>query len=432
MRQFDVSNFGFVRPPAGPSGFRFAVIVAGFLSAALLVHGGVAERVDASDSIGGRDAPNEFTVRVSADRTSVEFSGPIVIGVTDRVLAALDEHPGITTVRLASPGGRVVEARDLAKAIRARGLTTVADGNCASACTVLFMAGRDRLISPKGSIGFHRYRSPDPAQEEAQANMAIDRRIFRSDGVPDWFLDRAFDTPNSGMWRPSLAELKTANVVTGELTLDGQRAGAPIDRASIEAQAWQSPLYTALKNHEPEVYEKVIEAMVQGASSGISISDVGLRSRPLINQLTTKYVRAASDEAIVKATSVAIETMRTLQGRSPHACYRYFRPTGEPPDLSAVPFELRQRDVASTAALIESGARSEGRSDGSDTEADLAWVQERLYEQFDAAVDVLDRLGDPEVDHATACSVVTRLYEHALALPAPRNAQLLRFVLAGG
>jgi hypothetical protein len=234
------------------------------------------------------------------------------------------------------------------------------------------------------------------------------------------------------MWRPSLAELKIANVVTGEVTADGRRIGPPIDRAAIEAQAWQTPLYTALRKHEPEVYEKVIEAMVQGASSGASMNDVGLRTRPLINRLTAKYVRAASDEAILKATTAAAETMRVLQSRSADDCYRYLRHSTEPADLSAIPFELRQRDLASAAAIIESGARGEAEAASPGTEADLAWVRARLHDQFGAAVDVLDRLGDPEVDHATACGVVARLYEHALSLPAPRNARLLRLVLAGG
>jgi hypothetical protein len=426
MSQFDLIPCRRFRAPGRATSFRFAVVAAAFI-AALLAHGGLPQRVDASESSAGRDGSSEFTVELSTDQRTLDFSGPIVIGVTERVRAVLDAHPGITMIRLTSPGGRVVEARDLADIIRSRGLDTVAAGNCASACTVIFMAGRERLLAPAGSIGFHRYRSPDPEQEEAKANMAIDRRIFRTQGVPNWFLDQAFDTPNNEMWRPSLAEMEVANVVTGAVAIDGQRIGAPADGASMAAQAWQGPLYTALKNHEPQVYEQVMEALVQGASSGVPINDA---ARPLINQLTAKYARAASDEAVLKATAVAAETMRSLQARSAEACYRYIRPSGEPADLSTIPFELRQRDLASAAAIIETGARGEAREAGSGMDADLEWVHGRLLEQFGEAADVLDRLGDPDVDAATACSVMTRLYEHALSLPAPRSAQLLRFLLA--
>ena len=67
--------------------------------------------------------------------------------------------------------------------------------------------------------------------------MAIDRRYFRARGIPAWFIERAFATPNSEMWRPSLDEMKVANVVTGELTPDGRRIAfnSPAGSASVPA-----------------------------------------------------------------------------------------------------------------------------------------------------------------------------------------------------
>jgi hypothetical protein len=123
--------------------------------------------------------------------------------------------------------------------------------------------------------------------------------------------------------------------------------------------------------------------------------------------------------------------MRALQARSADACYRYIRASDEPADLSAIPLDLRQRGAASTAAIIETGAHGAAPATEPGAEVDYEWARDRLTEQFGKGAEVLDHLGDPGVDHATACSVVTRLYEHALSLPAPRNAQLLRLVLAG-
>ena len=210
-----------------------AAIIGAVLAVGLLARAGLHDSVGASESVIEKDAIGKVTLIVSADETTLEFSGPIVFGVMRRVLAVLDAHPSITTLRLTSAGGRVVEARELSQVIDERGLSTVAVDNCASACTVLFMAGRDRLLAPTSTLGFHRYHSPDPAQEEAEANMAVDRRYFSARGIPDWFIDRAFTTPNSGMWRPSLDEMTVANVITGELTVEGRRiavaAGPPPD-----------------------------------------------------------------------------------------------------------------------------------------------------------------------------------------------------------
>jgi hypothetical protein len=205
-------------------GAVFAV-VAGL---AVLHHAAVNGRVDASDTALAHDSVREVEVRVSPDETTLEFRGPIVVGVAERVRGALDAHPHVTAVRLTSPGGRVVEARDLGDVISERGLVTVAVGSCSSACTIAFMAGRERLLAPATTLGFHRYHSPDPEQQEAEANMMIDRRYFSERGLPGWFIEQAFTTPNNGMWRPSVEDMKTANVITGQLAADDRRLGATV------------------------------------------------------------------------------------------------------------------------------------------------------------------------------------------------------------
>lgn len=222
MRQFDVTGQARACKRVRFSTRHLAIgaVFAFTLCTALLARSGLEQNVRASEDSIEKDL-GQVAIIISDD--TLELSGPIAFGVTRRVRAVLDENPSITTVRLSSPGGRVVEARELSRLIAERRLTTVAVGNCASACTVLFMAGRDRLLAQESTLGFHRYHSPDPEQEEAEANMAIDRRYFRSRGIPAWFIERAFATPNSGMWRPSLDEMKVANVVTGELTPDGRR-----------------------------------------------------------------------------------------------------------------------------------------------------------------------------------------------------------------
>lgn len=226
MSQFDDTAAQRAHAGAFSSTLRVrAAISLGVAAALLMLRAGLPQRVDASEAIppAERDTPEQVTLSVSADGTTLDFSGPIVFGVKKRVREVLDAHPAITTLRLASPGGRVVEARELSQIVGARGLTTIADGNCASACTVVFMAGRDRVITPASTLGFHRYRSPDKEQLEAEENMTIDRRYFSTRGLPDWFIDRAFTTPNSTMWRPTREEMRLARVITAEVGDDGRR-----------------------------------------------------------------------------------------------------------------------------------------------------------------------------------------------------------------
>ena len=240
MRQFNVAKRACVRGAVRSACVHIFAVLAVVLGAGLLARAGLVEDVRASEDSIENDL-GQVALVVSDDNRTLGFSGPIAFGVTRRVRAVLAAHPSITTVRLTSPGGRVVEARELSEVIARRGLTTVAVGNCASACTVLFMAGRERLLAPTSTLGFHRYLSPDPEQEEAEANMAIDRRYFRARGIPAWFVERAFATPNDEMWRPSLDEMRVANVVTGEMTRDGRRVALIVDVAPAPGALPEAP-----------------------------------------------------------------------------------------------------------------------------------------------------------------------------------------------
>ena len=59
-------------------------------------------------------------------------------------------------VVLDSDGGQVAAAAQMAGLIRASGANTLVRNQCASACVLLFAAGKDKYISPGGRIGVHR------------------------------------------------------------------------------------------------------------------------------------------------------------------------------------------------------------------------------------------------------------------------------------
>jgi len=84
------------------------------------------------------------------------LQGRIVPGDAARLAEAL-RGAKFSTVLLNSPGGSVLEARDMARAIRALRVPVVVPDRavCASACFMLFAAGRDRVAEPGAMIGVH-------------------------------------------------------------------------------------------------------------------------------------------------------------------------------------------------------------------------------------------------------------------------------------
>lgn len=83
--------------------------------------------------------------------------GDIEEGFAKSLREAVYSNPGIETVALGSGGGNVVEALEARYFIRSQGLDTTLWNNCYSACTIVFMGGRQRTIwSPYPRLGFHQ------------------------------------------------------------------------------------------------------------------------------------------------------------------------------------------------------------------------------------------------------------------------------------
>jgi len=58
---------------------------------------------------------------------------------------------------LESPGGLIFDALDLGIQVRRAGFRTVARSACASACAIIFLGGRERVLAgPKAKIGLHQ------------------------------------------------------------------------------------------------------------------------------------------------------------------------------------------------------------------------------------------------------------------------------------
>lgn len=122
-------------------------------------------------------------VVTAADITTEQISdGPLVIRIKGEFKPGDDErfrrislrHPA-AVVHLQSEGGALIPALEIGRIIRIAGYTTVVvpGSNCASACALVWLAGKKRYLS--GNVGFHAaYRTNDGRlQESGTANALI-------------------------------------------------------------------------------------------------------------------------------------------------------------------------------------------------------------------------------------------------------------------
>jgi hypothetical protein len=135
--------------------------------------------------------------------TGIVVKGEIDFGDEERFESiALGVEEGL--VLLESDGGRVDPALRIGKAMRLRRyLSAVPFGSrCASACGLIWLAGKERLVFPGGTVGFHvAYRSASGRNEESGQANALVGAYLNQLGLPDRaieYVTRA--APDSMIW----------------------------------------------------------------------------------------------------------------------------------------------------------------------------------------------------------------------------------------
>jgi hypothetical protein len=156
--------------------------------------------------------PHQF--RVLGNGQVLEFSGGISFGVARELESFLGAMPNVKTVRLDSQGGRLLEAQKMSDMIRARGLSTYVVQNCLSACTIVFLGGKERFLFESGKLGFHQPAFRGVTAATHRDMIATEEARLQRLGLSAAFAVRAnAATPNS-MWYPDKDELLREKVVT--------------------------------------------------------------------------------------------------------------------------------------------------------------------------------------------------------------------------
>jgi len=173
----------------------------------------------------GLNPMGDYTVTVIDGGSGVAVRGAIARGIVGEVRSALARAEEPFYVQLDSEGGRIGVGDSLNRLIGERGLSTLVQGKCYSACTLAFLGGQSRILGEGGAIGFHQARSdlddsPTVRAMEMSAD-ALQRTIMREAGLPEWFIDQAMDTPSERMWTPPVDVLAEGGVITHTWT-DGE------------------------------------------------------------------------------------------------------------------------------------------------------------------------------------------------------------------
>lgn len=175
----------------------------------------------------------DYDISLANNNAEVRIDGGIGPGLTADVESLLREHSEIRTIHLNSQGGLIDEGRRLAVLIRKNWLNTYTSERCVSACTLAFLAGKQRIIKKDAVLGFHQYVVFESTGSTRQTEEEKDRDLMIKTGIDADFLERAYSTPHESMWSSTKEQLLDANVVTSVTEGTEYSKGKPIIHAQI-------------------------------------------------------------------------------------------------------------------------------------------------------------------------------------------------------
>jgi hypothetical protein len=316
------------------------------------------------------DSP--YQLRLLMGGEVLEIAGSFSWSVPQNLQVALDAAPQVRVVSLNSPGGHVAPAMEVAEIVHSRGLTTYVDRFCASACTLVFLAGRERWLAPGARLGFHQARAPGFSTAEADAVL---RAAYERLDLPSAFIARALRTPPSNLWFPKLSELHTAHIITGP------------------------PSDTLLALNEDLSW---------------SLTD----ALPLM--------RTSSDRSVVQFATAASDVLAELHKKDPEACFA-FANQGAPGLSRLIPPRIFEAYLAARKNMNEdANGPPPSMMDTATRQAAAADLKQALHTEGQDLVFV-----DLQVpsDHAAFCQSLDTLLQAALAMPEPRRIRALRVLL---
>jgi hypothetical protein len=164
----------------------------------------------------------EFSIHpnTSSTLTAILAKGSVLRGDTERLDAFLSHQPqrSRTAIYLAGPGGSLYEGMRLGRYFSRNGIQTVVEGghDCASACALAFLGGRDRSgqvwrsSSDNSRLGFHAFVSIDgmpKGENETQRIVADVLSYSRDVEAPLELMIINFATPSQSIYWLSQLEI---------------------------------------------------------------------------------------------------------------------------------------------------------------------------------------------------------------------------------
>lgn len=383
----------------------------------------------------GDEEVGKYAFRVLRDGAELEFSGGITFGAAKEFARFIDAMGALAVVHLNSKGGRIEEAQRIGDLIKKRGLDTFVSGSCLSACTIIFLSGKNRFVTDTAKVGFHQPNFAGLTEENRIDLAKKEESRLRRLGLSAAFAKRANEVPPEDIWTPEASELIKEGVATrivdgSKFALSGMKT-SDITQENGDRILRNIPMYAAVERMDAPTYQKILREFVDGLQRGKSVDELTAQISPILNQLFSEALPHVSSAVLVEYVDMTVRHMKLLNRESAAACYMYANPQNDRNGLlvalgAKFPTIVQDQTAMKTKVFGAYRGKLSLGADGDLVSRSIADVVKSLERRYGQEANVIAKDEVSPSDYSSYCRVVASFYEEILRLPSSEKTATLR------
>ena len=371
------------------------------------------------------------------DGVTIYIVGPIMDDAFLRFDALLQTAPRVKQVYLASPGGLTLEGRLIAVLVRKRHLDTYVEHYCASACTQVFVSGRERVLGPDAELGFHQAVGIDAKGETSALAAASTRNLtpltvfgingndtlrlaYEQAGIDQPFITKALARGHDDMWLPSTAEMLAARVITRRAAKSELSApSSSHSRAEIAAMVAQNPMWRAAQAALPGAYADGLADAWRRANTGSDLKAAIASGRGAIVVAAWPLLAASPDAMLDRMLVLYAGSARVQREQGYPMC----KETLDDETTAMNPLDASFESTEDALLVELFGAAERGKALN---EQDAR----KIFERDVAPVMLRSYLATEAKSSSASCRLGFRIFEAIDQLPAKKRVSAYRALLS--
>jgi hypothetical protein len=376
-----------------------------------------------------------LSIRVMNQGTEVELLGGLEFGTSNNLAKVLIDNPSINIIHLNSMGGRIAEAKKLALLVKKNKLITYSKTQCLSACPIVFLAGKEKLLGDSAKLGFHSASFGDVSGSKVEElNMSLLTQLEKAN-VPSWFIKKVSKVSSEDVWHPTTEELIKAGVIdkvvdSGNYALSGVNDWQ--NTATIDQELQKHEVYKNLNQFDKEGYKIVRDWMVTGIKDGTPLNTITTKvNRYLYVERLNYYMQLGGDEEVIQYMESQIAQMEYLKKDYPAKCASYTYPEVFDSNIaydipSLLPSRVSDKENVAFNSLIKSLSSENYIVDKDEQTTIITGVVEKMITVDSSYGDVLSNPTKYHDEPEKLCTVGIMLNKEINALPREKAGSLLR------